>query len=61
MEKIDIDTLLERNTIKEKIYDFLDNYDENSKSGIYLYGQSSIGKTEFIKNLLKEKYSILYL
>lgn len=61
MEEIDIDTILERNTIKEKIYDFLDNYDETTKSGIYLYGESSIGKTLFIKNLLKEKYSILYL
>ena len=61
MDDIDIDTLLERNTIKEKIYDFLDNYDETTKSGIYLYGESSIGKTLFIKNLLKEKYSILYL
>lgn len=61
MEEIDIDTILERNTIKEKIYDFLDNYDETTISGIYLYGESSIGKTFFIKNLLKEKYSILYL
>jgi hypothetical protein len=61
METLDIDTLLERNKIKEQIHNFLDNYDENSKSGIYLYGESSIGKTHFIKNLLKEKYSILYL
>jgi hypothetical protein len=61
METIDIDTILERNAIKQQIYDYLDNFDTNTKHGIYIYGDTSIGKTRFIKNTIKEKYTMIYL
>lgn len=61
MEKIDIDTIFERNTIKTKIYEYLENFENESKRGLYIYGDSSIGKTYFIKKLLEKDYSIMYL
>ena len=61
MDGIDIDTIFERNTIKQEIYDYLDNFDTTTKRGLYIFGESSIGKTSFIKNLLKDKYTMIYL
>ena len=61
MEKIDLDTILERNTIKSTIIEYLKNFNNESKRGLYIYGDASIGKTYFIKELLKKEYSIMYL
>jgi len=61
MEELDIDTIFERNAIKSKIYEYLENFNNESKRGIYIYGDASIGKTRFIKQLLEKNYSIMYL
>jgi GTPase SAR1 family protein len=61
MEKIDLDTILERNEIKSKIYEYLQNFENEKVRGLYIYGDASIGKTRFIKKLLKDKYTIIYL
>lgn len=62
MENLDIDTILERAAIKNKIIDFIDNYNyEMPKKGIIIQGKTAIGKTLFIKNMLKDKYGIIYL
>lgn len=61
MEKLDINTILERNSIKNQILDFLKNNDLGQKKGIFLFGETSIGKTHFIKEILKEDYNIIYL
>lgn len=51
--------ILEREHIAEKIKDILNNFEENCKNinfkkGIYIYGSTGCGKTQFIMNLLKE-------
>ena len=61
MEKINIDTILEREAIKTKIRDFLFNFKTSKRKGIFLYGDNSIGKTTFIKNLLKDDFNMIYL
>ena len=66
MQNIDFDDVLNREIYKEKILDFLKNFDINKNSlniqrGLYLYGESGIGKTLFIKNLLKQyNYDMIY-
>ena len=56
--------LLNRNSQAEEIKNFLKNIDISnihSKRGIYLYGNSGIGKTIFMENILKEmNYNIIY-
>ena len=61
MEKVDLDTILERNEIKCQIHKYLDNFDNEPKRGLYIYGDASIGKTHYIKKLLEDKYTIIYL
>ena len=53
-----LDTLLIRDEISASIRSFLldfenSKHDLTKKRGIYLYGGSGCGKTEFIKNILK--------
>lgn len=60
---ININTILNRNEIAEKIKHILYNFDTNiySKKGIYLYGDNGIGKTTFILDLLKDlNYDCIY-
>ena len=59
MDSIDVDSILGRNNIKQQIKDILINFTNNknnllTKRGIYIYGNPGIGKTYFIKSILKE-------
>lgn len=59
MNKIDINEILQRKiiekSIKDKLKFFQDNCNDCSiKRGFYIYGNSGVGKTEFIKNILRE-------
>lgn len=61
----DFTSILGRDQIAEEIRGFLENFDENCKNiqfkkGIYIYGQTGCGKTEFITNLLRRlNYDII--
>jgi hypothetical protein len=47
--------------ILKKIDYIIDNYENKSiKHGIYIYGNNGIGKTTYIKELLKEKYDCIW-
>ena len=59
MDQLDMNIILDReneyNCIKEFLNNFYKNKDNhNLKKGIYIYGESGIGKTTFVVNLLKE-------
>ena len=64
---MDINTLnkyLHREELKHSILEFLKTFQENKSDlsiyrGFYLYGSSGIGKTHFIKSILKD-YDIIY-
>jgi hypothetical protein len=63
METIKLDDILERNSIASEIDNILKNFnkDEKYKRGVYIYGDSGIGKTKFILNLLKKlNYDVIY-
>lgn len=57
---INYNLILNRKNIEDKIKQDLQNFEENKndnnkyKRGFYIYGDTGIGKTVFIKNLLKE-------
>ena len=65
MEKLNINNILNREEIVQKIKDVLLNFDANKnnllfKKGIYIYGTPGCGKTCFITNILKElNYDII--
>jgi SpoVK/Ycf46/Vps4 family AAA+-type ATPase len=59
METIIMNNFLDRNEYIKKIKSFLINFENNkdnllTKRGIYIYGASGVGKTTFVKNILKE-------
>lgn len=60
-----LDTILQRDIIKQDISSFLDNFENTwklntSKKGIYIYGQPGSGKTYFITEILKRmNYDII--
>ena len=56
METIELNTILERNKIEIEIENILKNFknDDKYKRGIYIYGDSGIGKTKFVLNLLNK-------
>ena len=66
MQTIDLDNILNRELYKSKILDFLKHFDNNKQNlniqrGLYLYGDSGIGKTTLIKKLLNENnYDMIY-
>jgi len=65
MELININEILDRNTICDKIKSFLIEFEKNKhnllcKRGIYIYGNPGTGKTAFVEKLLKEiNYDII--
>ena len=63
MDNINFNNILKRNNIEYCIEKLLHKIikNEESKKGIYIYGEYGIGKTQFILNLLKKNnYDILY-
>ena len=63
MENLDLNKILQRTEIEKNIEKILANFsiNNNTKKGIYIYGDNGIGKTKFIYNLLKKNnYDILY-
>lgn len=58
--------ILKRNFLKKQIIDILNKNEENiqditSKRGLYIYGYSGIGKTQFIKEIVNEcGYNVIY-
>lgn len=58
--------ILQRTEIRNRIKDFLNNFEKNKHNlatmrGIYLYGSTGIGKTQFIKETLDQLgYDIIY-
>ena len=66
MDKLNISNILNRENIKKDIEVFLKNFYNDKKNisitrGIYLHGETGIGKTYFIKELLKYlNYDIIY-
>jgi hypothetical protein len=58
-------TILNRDNLKQQVFSFLKNFDENKhnvliKRCIYIYGPAGSGKTKFISDILKElSYDII--
>ncbi len=66
MDLLDLNKILDREEIKNKIGNILINFSKNKKNllekrGIYIYGAAGCGKTSFVKKLLKEfDYDIIH-
>ena len=59
MEKLDLNKLLNRETISDKIKKHLIDFEQNrmdvtKKRGFYIYGDPGVGKTIFVKRILDE-------
>ncbi len=59
MEQLNINKLLNRENNEQILIDFLHTFEKNkhidsTKRGIYLYGSPGIGKTYFVKKILKK-------
>ena len=59
MEALDLNKLLERESFVKVIQNILQDFEKNKnnvdyKKGIYIYGESGVGKTQFILRLLKK-------
>ena len=59
MEELNINSFLNRNEIYTEFKNILNSFEANKnnkflKKGIYVYGNSGIGKTSFVTNILKE-------
>lgn len=65
MDKLDINTILNRKKTEHEIIDIINNFYYNSTSltraGIYICGPAGCGKTNFVINLLKNNnFDIVY-
>jgi hypothetical protein len=59
MEELDLNSILNRNELSKMLKDALTQFDynkndDNTNKGIYVYGDTGIGKTKFVCNILKE-------
>ena len=59
MEKLNINSILDRDEKSNTIKDILKSFEANKnnmliKKGIYVYGTPGTGKTTFVSNILKE-------
>jgi len=59
MEELDINSILNRNELSKMLKDALTQFDynkndDNTNKGIYVYGDTGIGKTRFVNKILKE-------
>ena len=65
MDKLNLNSILNRTNIENQIVDIINKfyYSKNNivKPGIYVYGNAGIGKTNFIINFLKDNnFDIIY-
>ena len=66
MNNIDFNKILNREKQVETVINWCKNFEENKKKldikrGLYVFGLSGIGKTEFVNNLLKKlNYDIIH-
>jgi hypothetical protein len=59
MEELDLNSILNRNELSKVLKYALTQFeynknDDNTNKGIYVYGDTGIGKTKFVSNILKE-------
>jgi len=59
MDELDINSILNRNELSKMLKDALmlfdyNKNDDHTNKGIYVYGDTGIGKTKFVSNILKE-------
>ncbi len=65
MDKLNIDSYLERKQERDNIVNILKEFEEKKtdllhKKGLYIYGNPGTGKTKFVENILKElNYDII--
>lgn len=65
MDTINLNKILGRESLETQLINYLNYFEENkhdllTKRGIYIYGNPGVGKTEFVKTILKNKnYDII--
>ena len=65
MDTLNLNKLLGRESLETQLINYLNYFEENkhdllTKRGIYIYGNPGVGKTEFVKNILKKQnYDII--
>ncbi len=66
MENINLNEILDRQEQEKKLINYLNYFQENkhdllTKRGIYIYGNTGVGKTSFVYDILKKKdYDIIH-
>lgn len=65
MDKLDLGSILERESLQQNIAQILEEFQKNTpdaaiKRGVYIYGASGVGKTRFVYDLLhKLNYDVI--
>ena len=64
MNSITLNNILQRNELKNTIIEFINGFYDNTDDltryrGMYIYGETGIGKTRFIKDILVD-YDVIY-